>query len=143
MKEGFSIVTEVVLPSDYQSLIDVEKIVGYVCDEFGVQEDAFGNVLIAVSEAVNNAIQHGNKNNPKAKDIMKNISIQFTHPIKGVIRLFKSDENCASHIIKVSTNENDLLNFSLAAIAKGKWTVILNWEHEDQYFIYNRSIAIL
>ena len=67
MKEGFSIVTEVVLPSDYQSLIDVEKIVGDVCDEFGVQEDAFGNVLIAVSEAVNNAIQHGNKNNPEAK----------------------------------------------------------------------------
>lgn len=67
MKEGFSIVTEVVLPSDYQSLIDVEKIVGSVCDEFGVQEDAFGNVLIAVSEAVNNAIQHGNKNNPDAK----------------------------------------------------------------------------
>jgi hypothetical protein len=33
MKEGFSIVTEVVLPSDYQSLIDVEKIVGSVCDE--------------------------------------------------------------------------------------------------------------
>ena len=52
MKEGFSIVAEVVLPSDYQSLIDVEKIVGSVCDEFGVQEDAFGNVLIAVSEAV-------------------------------------------------------------------------------------------
>lgn len=67
MKEGFSIVTEVVLPSDYQSLIDVEKIVGSVCDEFGVQEDAFGNVLIAVSEAVNNAIQHGNKNNSDAK----------------------------------------------------------------------------
>jgi serine/threonine-protein kinase RsbW len=58
MKEGFSIVTEVVLPSDYQSLIDVEKLVGGVCEEFGVQEDAFGNVLIAVSEAVNNAIQH-------------------------------------------------------------------------------------
>ena len=67
MKEGFDIVTEVVLPSDYQSLIEVEKIVGDVCDEFGVQEDAFGNVLIAVSEAVNNAIQHGNKNNPEAK----------------------------------------------------------------------------
>lgn len=67
MKEGFSIVAEVVLPSDYQSLIDVEKIVGNVCDDFGVPEDAFGNVLIAVSEAVNNAIQHGNKNNPDAK----------------------------------------------------------------------------
>ena len=67
MKEGFSIVTEMVLPSDYQSLIDVEKLVGSVCEEFGVQEDAFGNVLIAVSEAVNNAIQHGNQNNPDAK----------------------------------------------------------------------------
>ncbi len=66
MKEGFSIVTEMVLPSDYQSLIDVEKLVGTVCEEFGVQEDAFGNVLIAVSEAVNNAIQHGNQNNPDA-----------------------------------------------------------------------------
>lgn len=67
MKEGFSIVTEMVLPSDYQSLIYVEKLVGTVCEEFGVQDDAFGNVLIAVSEAVNNAIQHGNQNNPDAK----------------------------------------------------------------------------
>lgn len=67
MKEGFDIVTEVILPSDYQSLIDVEKIVSNVCEEFGVHEEAFGNVLIAVSEAVNNAIQHGNRNNPTAK----------------------------------------------------------------------------
>jgi serine/threonine-protein kinase RsbW len=67
MKEGFSIVTEMVLPSDYQSLVDVERLVGSVCEEFGVQDDAFGNVLIAVSEAVNNAIQHGNQNNPDAK----------------------------------------------------------------------------
>jgi serine/threonine-protein kinase RsbW len=66
MKEGFSIVTEMVLPSDYQSLIEVEKLVGDICEEFGVKEDAFGNVLIAVSEAVNNAIQHGNKQLPDA-----------------------------------------------------------------------------
>ena len=74
---------------------------------------------------------------------MKNLNIQFTHPIKGVIRLFRSDKNCASYIIKVKTNENHLLNFSLATIAKGKWNVILNWEHEDQHFVYNRSISIL
>ena len=28
-----------------------------------MNEDAYGNVLIAVTEAVNNAIQHGNKEN--------------------------------------------------------------------------------
>lgn len=64
MKEGLNIVTELVLPSDYQSLIDVEKLVGTVCHDLGVNDEAFGNVLIAVSEAVNNAIAHGNKNNP-------------------------------------------------------------------------------
>ncbi len=64
MKEGLNIVKELVLPSDYQSLIDVEKLVGSVCHDLGVNDEAFGNVLIAVSEAVNNAISHGNKNNP-------------------------------------------------------------------------------
>lgn len=72
MKEGFTLVKEVALSSDYQSLIDVEGLVGSVCEEFGVQEDAFGNVLIAVSEAVNNAIQHGNKEN---KDALVNIKV--------------------------------------------------------------------
>lgn len=67
MKEGFTVVKEVILSSDYQSLIEVESLVGSVCEDFGVQTDAFGNVLIAVSEAVNNAIQHGNKENTDAK----------------------------------------------------------------------------
>jgi serine/threonine-protein kinase RsbW len=32
-----------------------------VCKKLGVHEDVYGNVLIAVTEAVNNAILHGNK----------------------------------------------------------------------------------
>lgn len=67
MKEGFKVVKELSLESDYQSLIDVENLVGSVCDDFGIQTDAFGNVLIAVSEAVNNAIQHGNKEKQSAR----------------------------------------------------------------------------
>lgn len=42
----------------------VEKLIDNVCQEFKVNEDAYGNILIAVTEAVNNAIFHGNKNNP-------------------------------------------------------------------------------
>ena len=60
MKEGFNIIEEITLPADFQSLVDVEKLVEKVCQTVGVQEDAFGNVLIAVTEAVNNAISHGN-----------------------------------------------------------------------------------
>jgi serine/threonine-protein kinase RsbW len=41
-------------------LVDVENLVDRVCQTVGIQEDAFGNVLIAVTEAVNNAISHGN-----------------------------------------------------------------------------------
>jgi serine/threonine-protein kinase RsbW len=67
MKEGFMVVSELILSSDYQSLIDVEKLIGEVCQELGIHEEAFGNVLIAVTEAVNNAIQHGNQANASLK----------------------------------------------------------------------------
>jgi serine/threonine-protein kinase RsbW len=64
MKEGFNIIEEVTLPADFKSLVDVEILVEKVCQTVGIQEDAFGNVLIAVTEAVNNAISHGNEQVP-------------------------------------------------------------------------------
>lgn len=42
----------------------VEKLIDDVCQIYQVNEDSYGNILIAVTEAVNNAIQHGNQNNP-------------------------------------------------------------------------------
>jgi len=60
MKEGFTIIEELHLPSDFNALADVEVLIDKVCTDIGVQEEAYGNVLIAVTEAVNNAIQHGN-----------------------------------------------------------------------------------
>jgi serine/threonine-protein kinase RsbW len=42
----------------------VERLVEDVCDVFNVNEDSYGNILIAVTEAVNNAMYHGNKGNP-------------------------------------------------------------------------------
>jgi serine/threonine-protein kinase RsbW len=63
MKEGFTIIEQVKLPSDFASLVEVENLIDKVCADLGIQEDAYGNVLIAVTEAVNNAIQHGNEEN--------------------------------------------------------------------------------
>ena len=60
MKEGFTIVDTISIPSDFSSVRKVESLIDKVCTEIGVHEDAYGNVLIAVTEAVNNAIQHGN-----------------------------------------------------------------------------------
>jgi len=52
------------ISSDPQNLRLVEKLIDDVCQIYNVNEDSYGNILIAVTEAVNNAIQHGNKNNP-------------------------------------------------------------------------------
>ncbi len=60
MREGFTIVDSISIPSDFESVSKVESLVDKVCNEIGVPEDYYGNVLIAVTEAVNNAIQHGN-----------------------------------------------------------------------------------
>ncbi len=40
-------------------LPNVELLIDKVCEQVGLSEDLYGNVLIAVTEAVNNAIIHG------------------------------------------------------------------------------------
>jgi serine/threonine-protein kinase RsbW len=60
MKEGFTIVDTISIPSEYSAVSKVETLVDKVCSDLGIQEDFYGNVLIAVTEAVNNGIQHGN-----------------------------------------------------------------------------------
>lgn len=49
------------IPSSFTSINQVETLIDEVCDKLQVKEDYYGNVLIAVTEAVNNAIIHGNK----------------------------------------------------------------------------------
>lgn len=53
------------ITSNTQSLRLVERLIEDVCQIYNVNEDCYGNMLIAVTEAVNNAILHGNKNDPE------------------------------------------------------------------------------
>ena len=52
------------IESSSENLRLVERLIEDVCEIYNVSEDNFGNIMIAVTEAVNNAISHGNKNNP-------------------------------------------------------------------------------
>jgi serine/threonine-protein kinase RsbW len=61
MKEGFTVIDRLTIPSVFEAVGQVEMLVDKVCNALGVNEDYYGNVLIAVTEAVNNAIEHGNK----------------------------------------------------------------------------------
>ena len=68
-------ITTMQLNSQPESLSTVEKIVEDVKNKFNVNEDSYGNMLVALTEAVSNAIYHGNRQDPK-KTI--NLSYQFT-----------------------------------------------------------------
>jgi serine/threonine-protein kinase RsbW len=60
-------VKEILFPSKVENLTLVEKMIDEVCEEFKVNQDHYGNILIALTEAVNNAILHGNKQDPSKK----------------------------------------------------------------------------
>jgi serine/threonine-protein kinase RsbW len=63
MKEGFVQIESLSIPSEFEAVQRVESLIDTVCERLEVNEDSYGNVLIAVTEAVNNAIIHGNKLN--------------------------------------------------------------------------------
>jgi len=51
--------------SSFDNINLVENFIVNICEKFNIEEENFGNILIAVTEAVNNAIQHGNNLDPK------------------------------------------------------------------------------
>lgn len=73
MMQEYNVIESLELSSDYKSIASVEKLIDKVCNTVGVNEEAYGNVLIAVTEAVNNAIQHGNKEN---ESLHVNVSVK-------------------------------------------------------------------
>jgi serine/threonine-protein kinase RsbW len=61
------IITEtqsVIFPSLKTNVQLVEKYIDDICQFYNIGEENYGNILVAVSEAVNNAICHGNRLDP-------------------------------------------------------------------------------
>jgi len=72
------------ISSKSENIVLVEKMVEDICDLFNIPEDHYGNILVALTEAVNNAIYHGNQADPE----------------KLIDICFKSKKNEVSFIIK-------------------------------------------
>lgn len=49
------------IKSASENITEVEQLIDLVCEELKVNESNYGNILVAITEAVNNAMQHGNK----------------------------------------------------------------------------------
>jgi serine/threonine-protein kinase RsbW len=76
------------IPSKPESLLLVERMVEDVCDVLGVKEEVYGNILLSVTEAVNNAIQHGNK-----YDLSKVVEISFYKTDQDLTFTIKDEGN--------------------------------------------------
>lgn len=72
--------------SKTENISQVEKLVDEVCEAYKIREDFYGNILISLTEAVNNAIVHGNKLDPE-----KNVKVEYTAN-EPILRFFISDE---------------------------------------------------
>jgi serine/threonine-protein kinase RsbW len=48
----------------------VERLIDELCDKYKIQEEHYGNILIALTEAANNAIYHGNKQDSSKKVVV-------------------------------------------------------------------------
>jgi len=49
------------IASRMEGITEVEGLINSLCEDLGVDESHYGEILIAMTEAVNNAIVHGNK----------------------------------------------------------------------------------
>ena len=65
-------ITEVDFPSKIENISIAENMIDEISNEHNLSSEIYGNVLVAIIEAVNNAILHGNKLDPK-----KNVFLSY------------------------------------------------------------------
>lgn len=61
------------IPSIDENIRIIESFIDNAKEKFNLEDDIYGNIMIAVTESVNNAIKHGNH-----RDKTKNVSISLT-----------------------------------------------------------------
>jgi serine/threonine-protein kinase RsbW len=74
------------IPSLSENIRMIESFIDNAREKYHLDDDIYGNIMIAVTEAVNNAIKHGNQNNSG-----KNVSLSLALE-EGVIKFRVEDE---------------------------------------------------
>ena len=74
------------IPSLTENIRMIESFIDNAKEKFHLNDDIYGNIMIAVTEAVNNAIKHGNQNNSS-----KNVALALTLE-DGLIKFKVQDE---------------------------------------------------
>ncbi len=79
---------QIQIPSIPENIRIVESFIDNVKDRYELDDDIYGNIMIAVTESVNNAISHGNGNqqskNVTLKLILDDSAIRFQISDEGL-----------------------------------------------------------
>ena len=65
---------KIAIPSITENIRIIESFIDNAKERFNLDDDIYGNIMIAVTESVNNAIMHGNKND-KSKNVTLSLSL--------------------------------------------------------------------
>jgi serine/threonine-protein kinase RsbW len=74
------------IPSLAENIRIIESFIDNAKEKYQLDDDIYGNIMIAVTEAVNNAIRHGNKDN-SSKNVLISLSLE-----EGMIKFKVQDE---------------------------------------------------
>lgn len=74
------------IPSLSENIRMIESFIDNAKEKYHLDDDIYGNIMIAVTEAVNNAIKHGNRG-----DSAKNVSLALSLE-EGMIKFRVEDE---------------------------------------------------
>ena len=66
------------IPSIIENIRIVESFIDNSKDKFQIEDDIYGNIMVAVTESVNNAIRHGNKFD-KDKNVYLTLVVNENH----------------------------------------------------------------
>ncbi|MEM1407273.1 MAG: ATP-binding protein [Bacteroidota bacterium] len=63
------------IPSLSENIRMIESFIDNAKERYNLEDDIYGNIMIAVTEAVNNAIRHGNSND-KSKNVSLSLNLE-------------------------------------------------------------------
>lgn len=74
------------IPSIMENIRMIESFIDNAKEKFHLEDDIYGNIMIAVTEAVNNAIKHGNSGD-KLKNVFLSLILE-----ESIIKFIVKDE---------------------------------------------------
>lgn len=108
----------------------VEGFVQHLCQEMNVTQDLYPNILISLTEAVNNAIRHGNN-----LDESKQVEITLVNSVPNKICLRVSDEGRGFDVndIKDPTTSENIFRIG------GRGVFLIRELADEVHFLNNGS----